>query len=267
MRGVTGLVLLATLLLAGCAREAPSFTIATTTSVDASGLMTHLAFEFRSQRGIEVNWLAVGSGRALRMAAAGDVDVAITHDPAAEKALAAGGRVTLQRPFARNDFVIVGPAADPAGVRAAASAAEAMARIHRQGAAFLSRSDESGTHAREMLLWKGAGIDPSSNGKYIRTGQPMGALLRSAGDQPGYALSDRATFERMRSALALEVLSAGDPALENVYTVTLMAPSRRKRDHAFALTFAEWLVSAEGQAAIASFRVDGRPLFQGVAGR
>jgi tungstate transport system substrate-binding protein len=267
MRSVTGQILLATLLLTGCARETPSFTIATTTSVDASGLMAHLAFEFKSQRGIEVQWLSVGSGRALRMAADGDVDLAITHDPAAEKAVAAKGRVTLQRPFARNDFVIVGPPADPAGVRAATTAAEAMARVHRSGQPFLSRSDESGTHAREMLLWKAAGIDPASNGRYLRTGQPMGALLRSAGDQQGYALSDRATFERMRSALALEVLSAGDAALENIYTVTLMAPSQRKRDHAFALTFAEWLVSKDGQAAIASFRVDGRPLFQGVLGR
>lgn len=237
--------------------------IGTTTSVADSGLLQHLAAAFEKEEGITLRWHSVGSGRALRMAEAGEVDLAITHDPDAERRILATGAVESQRKFMRNDFVIVGPPANPARIAATDKALDAMRKIATSQARFCSRGDESGTHAREKKLWKEAGVDPVANPSYLVMGQPMGALLRAADQQDAYALADLATFESLQQVIALDVLCSGDPALENVYVVTVM---KRRGMSGDASRFADWLTSDDGRLQISAFRPKGRPLFHPIRG-
>lgn len=213
--------------------------------------------EFKKKTGITLNAFVVGSGRALRMASEGKVDLTITHDPVAERAFLIRYRPELYRQFMWNDFVVAGPAADPARVSAAHSAAEAFHRIHRSTSPFLSRNDESGTHAKERSLWRAAGVSPESNPHYMPMGQAMAQLLRSADELQGYALSDRATYDGLAPTLRLEILYAGDPTLRNLYAVTLM---RRPNSEEYrnARTFVDWLLSADGRRLVESFEIAGR---------
>jgi len=238
-----------------------NFVLATTTSVQDSGLLTHLRDAFKKETGIEIHPVAVGSGKALRLAADGQAEATITHDPEAERAFVAAGQARFSRPFMWNDFVLVGLASDPAAVRASRSAVDAFHRIDRAQAPFASRSDQSGTHRREMQLWASSGIDPNRNPSYRKLGQPMGALLRSAGDLGAYALTDRATFENLAPAIHLEVLFEGDPALRNVYTISLVRRTALEPEDRNAQAFADWLLSPRGQQAIESFRVRGKQQF------
>lgn len=238
-----------------------SFTLATTTSVTDSGLLAHLQTALQRDTKILIHPIAVGSGKALQMAARKEVEATITHDPDAERAFVSDGHARLSRPFMWNAFVIVGPHADSAGVRGSQSAAEALARIHRTGSRFCSRNDQSGTHRRELQIWKSAGLDPERNPGYLKTGQPMGALLRAADDIGGYALTDRATFENLASAIHLEVLFEGDPVLRNVYTISLVRRETLEAEDRNAQTFADWLLSARGRKAIESFQVKGKQQF------
>ena len=258
-------VLAVALVSSGCARRpeppAEPLVIGTTTSLADSGLLQHLAASFERDSGIPLRWHSVGSGRALKMAESGEVPLAITHDPDAERRVAASGRVALQRPVMRNDFVIVGPDENPAGLRAGETAVEALRKIASSRVKFCSRGDGSGTHARETRLWKAARVEPRDSPGYVVMGQPMGALLRSADEMSAYALTDRATFESMAGALDLSILCEGDPALENVYVVTVMKDRHSQQS---AMRFAEWLASRDGRRAIDSFRPNGRPLFQAV---
>lgn len=262
--------LVGAVLLAGCGSSGPavgpsaerSLILATTTSTQDSGLLEELLPAFTRDTGWQVKTLAVGSGQALELGRRGEADVLLVHSPAAEEKFVAEGTAGSRRLVMHNDFVLVGPAADPAGIRGAPSV-EAMGRIAAAQVVFVSRGDESGTHAREKELWTKAGIKPAG-GWYQSTGQGMGATLRVASEKAGYTLCDRATYLAQRDSLQSEVLSEGDPSLLNVYHViemTQRAGDRVQPDGAAA--FASWITSPPAQQLINQFGQAefGRPLF------
>src|SRR6202140_3260899 len=220
---------MALLLLATCSREpkAKSFILATTTSIQGSGVLPVLLVEFKRDTGIDIHPLVVGSGQALRLSEQHEADVTITHDPAAERRFVRVNGAKLYQQFMWNDFVIVGPANDPADIADATSAADAFARIARTQSRFTSRSDQSGTNTKELAVWKAAGVSPDQNPAYRKMGQSMTALLRSSSEMRAYTLSDRATFEQLAGELQLKLLFAGDPFLRNLYGVILPRSSSR----------------------------------------
>lgn len=259
---VIGLVL-SFALAAACEQGADELILATTTSTQDSGLLDELVPLFERQTGYDVKTIAVGSGAALRLGEEGEVDVILAHSPEAEEAFVAAGHGVNRRLVMHNDFVIVGPADDPAGLRGLEDAAEAMGRIAASESPFLSRGDESGTHAKELEMWGSAGLMPSG-GWYQETGTGMGQTLLVASDKQGYTLSDRATYLTLRESLALDVLVEGDPALFNVYHV--MQVNREKSDRVnaeAAAAFVAFITSPEVQETIGHFGVDrfGQPLF------
>jgi tungstate transport system substrate-binding protein len=239
-----------------CTRTHESVDIATTTSLDGSGLLQQLRTQFKADTGIELNAFVVGSGQAMQMARRGVVDLIITHDPVGERQFVLTQHPLIYRQFMWNDFIIVGPRNDPASVHSARSAAEAFRRIHDAQARFCSRNDQSGTHVKEMALWQAAGISPTSNPNYLPLGQPMAHLLRSCDELQAYTLSDRATFDQLSNGLNLVIEYQGDPALRNVYAVTLM-----RRRNANAEEFAQWLLSERGRHVVESFTIHGRREF------
>lgn len=265
------LALLVALVLAGCA-AAPSaersLVLATTTSTQDSGLLDELLPVFTADTGWEVKAVAIGSGAAIEMGRRGEADVLLVHSPAAEEEFVAEGTAGQRRLVMHNDFVLLGPAADPAGIRGAGSV-EAVSRVAAAQAVFVSRGDDSGTNAKEDALWSAAAVTPGGDW-YQESGQGMGATLRVASELGGYTLSDRATFLAQRDTLALEVLSEGDPGLLNVYHViemTTRAGDRVQPDGAAA--FADWIVSAPAQEMIGGFGTAefGQPLFTPDAGK
>jgi tungstate transport system substrate-binding protein len=249
---------------AGCSRSAPpSATLATTTSTQDSGLLDVLVPMFRAQSGIEIKVIAVGTGQALELGRRGDADVLLVHDPAAEQRFVDEGFGIERRPVMGNDFVLVGPPTDPAGVKGQTSAAEAFSRVARAEAPFVSRGDESGTHAREKAVWRQAGIEPQGDW-YVRAGAGMGQVLRMADERRAYTLSDRGTFLAQRQGLDLAVLCAGDPLLVNQYSVILVNPEKHPHVQSEAARkFADFLLAPQTQQAIADFDKDrfGEPLF------
>ena len=255
----------AALLSSGCSggQSSPTLTLATTTSMQDSGLLDMLLPLFREQTGIEVKVVAVGTGQALELGRRGDADVLLVHDPDAEQQFMAEGYGASRHPVVWNDFVLVGPAADPAGVNGATSAAEAFRRVAAKQAAFVSRGDESGRHAKEKATWRRAGIEPRGDW-YVRAGAGMGQVLRMASEKRAYTLSDRGTFLAQREGLDLAVLFEGDPSLVNQYSVILISVEKHPHvHHEAARKFADFLLSAEGQKAIAEFGKArfGQPLF------
>jgi tungstate transport system substrate-binding protein len=247
---------------AGCAGSAPHLRLATTTSVDNSGLLQAILPSFRQETGIDVQVLAVGSGRALQLLRRADADVALTHDPLTEAALLKEMPAAGYRKIMFNDFVVVGPALDEASVRQSASAADAMRRIATSTAFFVSRGDESGTHARERQLWQKAGVKASAD-RLLETGQSMAATLRMASERHAYTLTDRATFTQLAHALAVQPLFEHDPDLLNTYAV--IVPNVAERG--LAMQFMTWLSDGGGRARIASFTIDGtRPFIIWPAG-
>ena len=242
--------------------------MATTTSTRDTGLLDRLVPAFEKDSSCTVKTVAVGSGQALDLGARGQADVLLVHSPAAEQAFVAEGTAGQRRLVMHNDFVLVGPANDPAKVRGLDST-RAVAQIASAQALFVSRGDDSGTDAREKDLWEQAGITPAGSW-YQATGQGMGATLRVASEKAGYTLSDRATYLAQRDTLALDVLSEGDPGLLNVYHViemTTKAGERVQPDGAQA--FADWIVSPPAQQQIGSFGQAefGQPLFIPDAGK
>ena len=234
--------------------------LATTTSVHDSGLLDELIPLFRERTGIAVRVVAVGSGAALRMGADGNADVLVTHAPEAEKTLVDQGVLVGRHPFMQNYFVIAGPPEDPAGVREAASAVDAIRRIATAKVAFVSRGDDSGTHRRELALLRAAGTDPEARWEgFVRTGSGMGLSLQVAGERRAYVLSDTGTFRAFRDRIGLAQLSGPEPALRNVYSVMRPNPDRFA-PHTLrvegAKRFSDFLLSPEIQARIAAFGPD-----------
>jgi tungstate transport system substrate-binding protein len=218
---------------------------------------------FRGETGIEVKVVAVGTGQALQLGRRGDVDVLLVHDPEAEERFMAEGYGASRQAVMANDFVVVGPAADPAGVKGIKSAAEAFTRIAGHSAPFVSRGDESGTHQKERAVWKQAGIAPQGDW-YIRAGAGMGPVLRLADQKRAYTLADRGTFLALSSGLDLAVLSEGDPLMRNPYHVIVVSSEKHPHVHTRAARrFVEFLTSAPVQEAIGTFGKDrfGQPLF------
>lgn len=241
--------------------------VATTTSLYDTGLLDSLQPLFERRTGYVLRVVAVGSGQALRMGERGDADVILSHSPRAEEALVAAGHAVRRRLVAANYFTIVGPPEDPAGVRRAASAAEALLRVARSGAVFVSRGDSSGTHQRELALWPSTGR-PRWRG-YVETGQGMAATLLIASERRGYTLADRSTYGALRRRLDLAVLRDNEPALLNVYHVIELNASGRPRLNAPGGTaFADFLVGPEVQGLLRTFGRSrfGVPLFEPARG-
>jgi tungstate transport system substrate-binding protein len=240
--------------------------LATTTSVDATGLLGALADAFEKESGIALKWIAVGTGAALKQAREGNADVVIAHARKLEDEFLREGFGVDRRVIARNHFAIVGPSDDPARVFSAASAAEAFGRVKSARAPFVSRGDNSGTHARELDLWALAGGKPDV--AYLETGQGMAETLRVAAERRGYTLTDTATFHGLRRLSGLRTLFENGPELENVYAVIAVDPARvPSARYAEAMAFIAFLTSPRGQRLIGEFKgKGGRPLFEPLAG-
>jgi tungstate transport system substrate-binding protein len=265
---------LAVLLLAGCGGAAPaagpsaerSLILATTTSTQDSGLLDDLLPLFTADTGWVAKPIAVGSGQAIEMGRRGEADVLLVHSPAAEEAFVAEGSAGRRLLVMHNDFVLLGPESDPAGVRGL-PVTDAMARIASSGAGFVSRGDDSGTHAREKTLWEAAAVTPGGDW-YQQTGQGMGATLRVAAERGGYTLADRATY--LSQPDGLSVLVEGDPGLLNVYHVIEMTTRAGDRvQPEAAAVFADWITGPAAQQRIGEFgRAEyGQPLFVPDAGK
>jgi tungstate transport system substrate-binding protein len=251
------------LLVAAPCQAAPQETIvlASTTSLQDSGLLTHILPQFTAATGIEVHVIAQGTGQALATAARGDADLVLVHDPDAEAAFMAAGHGITRTEIAWNDFIIVGPVADPAHVEGVANVADAFKAIAAAGAAFVSRGDKSGTDAAEKRLWRAAGITPSGNW-YRDIGGGMGAALNAATAMAAYTLSDRGTWLSYGNKAGMKIMLQGDRRLLNRYDVILLNPLlHQQAKQAPAQHLASWLASPEGQTAIANYTVNGQKLF------
>ncbi len=239
-------------------------TVASTTSTENSGLFRHILPQFEEKTGIGVRVVALGTGQALDVGRRGDADVVFVHDRAAEEKFVAEGFGLDRRDVMYNDFVLVGPRSDPAGVAGMKDITSAFRAIHGTHAPFVSRGDRSGTHAAELRLWQAAGVDVGgTEGSWYReTGAGMGASLNTAAAMDAYLLSDRGTWVAFRNRGNLAILVEGDDRLFNQYGVMMVNPKRHpqvKRTEAQA--FMDWLVSPDGQAAIGAYRIDGEQLF------
>lgn len=244
-----------------------SLMLATTTSVDATGLLDVLADAFKERTGTTLKWIAVGTGAALKQARDGNADVVIVHAKTLEDEFVRQGFGTNRRVFARNFFMIAGPDGDPAGAAGATSVKDAMAKIKAAGAAFVSRGDNSGTHVRELELWALAGGKPDR--EYLETGQGMAQTLRVAAEKLAYTLTDTATFYGITGLRGLRPVFENAPELENIYSVIAVnpfkIPSSRYEE---AMSFIAFLTSPEGQKLIGEFQGKAsRLLFEPLAGQ
>jgi len=235
--------------------------MSTTTSTENSGLLEVLLPPFEEATGIRVDVIAVGTGKALKLGENGDVDAVFVHSRPAEDRFVADGFGVGRRDVMHNDFVLIGPASDPAGVRASGDAAHGLRRIMDTQAPFVSRGDDSGTHKKERALWRAAGRDPAGNW-YLEAGQGMGAVLLIAAEKQAYTLADRGTYLAMRGKVDLPVLLEGDPALFNPYGIIAVNPARHPHvRHDLARKLIEFITGPRGQGIIAGFRIDGQALF------
>ncbi len=244
--------------------------LATTTSTQDSGLLDALVPMFEDETGYSVKTIAVGSGQAIEQASRGDADVVLVHSPAAEQKMIEAGDGIERALVMHNDFIIVGPESDPAALAAAASINDAMTAIATTGAPFISRGDDSGTHALEKKLWAAAAIDVAGQTGYEESGQGMGATLQIANQKNAYTISDRGTFLSRQDNLDLVVSYEGDPGLLNVYHVIVVNPEKHGDVNADgARAFAAFITRADIQALIGDFGVDefGEPLFFPDAGK
>jgi tungstate transport system substrate-binding protein len=279
-RFLTFLFLLSSLILPSCRSNAPqpahvtagtaTLILATTTSTQDSGLLDVLIPLFEQQTGCSVKVIAIGTGQALKMGEEGNADVLLIHAPSSEKTFMAGGFGKDRALVMHNDFIIVGPASDPAGIKGMVTATDALKAIAATGAAFVSRGDDSGTHKMELTLWQNAGIDPASVSGRIESGQGMGATLTIASEKSAYTLSDRATYLANQGNLQLEILVQGDPPLLNFYHVITVNPEKwPKVNYEGALAFLNFLIDPATQEVIGTFGVEqyGQPLFVPDAGK
>jgi tungstate transport system substrate-binding protein len=257
--------LIAGLVLALCtsAATAEEMRLAVTTSFDNSGLAEVLLPAIKEDLGLDVRLLVVGTGQALRLGEAGDVDAVLVHSKAAEEAFVAAGHATHRREIMYNDFVLVGPAADPAAIADAASATEAMQRIAAASAPFVSRGDDSGTHKAEVGIWESAGLAPADFGDWYRAvGAGMGAALNTAAGMDAYILSDRASWLNFGNPQNLALLYSGDPALFNQYAILPVNPDKNDSiRNDLAMQLEDWLTSPRAEALISGYQINGQSLF------
>ena len=259
----TKTIALTGLLLSICftANAAEVIRLATTTSTYHSGLLDFLLPEFKKDTGYDVQVLAAGTGKALKMGENGDVDVVMTHAPNAEATFVDKGFGVLPRALMYNDFVLVGPQSDPANIKGSKSVTQALSKVADMDQTFISRGDDSGTHKKERLLWEAAGVQPTFSG-YKAVGQGMGPTLTIANELQGYALTDRGTWLAYQSKLDMAVLIEGDDRLFNPYQVILINPTRYPDlNYQGAKKFSDWLVNEKAQHLIDNFKVSGQQLF------
>lgn len=246
------------------ARASTILTLVSTTSTQDSGLLRDLLPRFQAETGIQARAISLGTGQALEVARRGDVDLVLVHAKSEEEAFVAQGYGLWRRPVMYNDFVIVGPGSDPAGIAGLQDAGAAFDRIRASGHVFVSRGDRSGTHLMELEIWRSLGVnaDALPRTQYRPIGQGQGAALAVAGELNAYLLVDRGTWISFRNRRELVLLVAGGPALRNQYGVIPVHPTRhphiRIRE---ALAFADWITGKNGQQAISDFRIDGQQLF------
>jgi tungstate transport system substrate-binding protein len=269
------LVIIVTVILAGCSEsESPrqinnEIILATTTSTQDSGLLDFLLPLFQEDTGFVVKTIAVGTGKALKMAEEGNADVLLVHAPAAEKELLNKGFGINRTLVMHNDFIIVGPKDDPAGINGIQSPLEALKMINNTAATFASRGDDSGTHKKEMLYWNDLGITPTGSW-YLESGQGMAATLRIASEKSGYTITDRATYLANLHILDLAIHVQGDPSLLNIYHVIEVNPQEWPVvNHIGAQAFSSFLVADDTQELIGNYGIEqyGQPLFFPDAGK
>lgn len=257
---------LAALLLASPVLAADeTLMMATTTSTQDTGLLEYLEPYFKKDTGITLKWVSVGTGKALELAKNCDAEVLLVHAPAAEKKFVEDGHAIDRRQIMYNDFVLIGPKDDPAGLKGK-NVAEAFKTMSDKGAVFISRGDESGTHKAEQKLWKDAGADPAANKNYVSAGSGMMATIRMSAEKKGYALTDRGTWIKFANQEGannpLDIIVEGDAPLRNQYSVLTVNPAQcPKVKKEMALKFEDWWVSPETQKLIDDFRVEGKQLF------
>ncbi len=255
-------ILAITLALCPAAVAAERLRLSTTTSTENSGLLKVLLPPFEEKCGCKVDVIAVGTGKALKLGEAGDVDVVLVHARKAEDKFVADGFGVNRKDVMYNDFVLLGPAADPAGVKGAKSAAEALAKIAEKQAPFISRSDESGTHQKEKELWQAAGVKPAG-AWYVEAGQGMGEVIIMATQKQGYTLADRGTYNAFKKDKTdLKIVFAGEKGLFNPYGVIAVNPQKFPHvKYDLALKFIDYITGPEGQKIVADYKVDGEPIF------
>jgi tungstate transport system substrate-binding protein len=244
--------------------------LATTTSTQDSGLLDVLLPIFEKTTGYFVKTIAVGSGQAMAMGQKGEADVLLVHSPEAEKKFMADGYGVNRRLVMHNDYIIVGPKTDPAGINGSKSSVEAFRKIASANAVFMSRGDNSGTHAKEKAIWKAAGINPEGQKWYQQTGLGMGQTLNVAAEKKTYTLADRGTYLALKKNLGLDILVEGDAVLLNIYHVIEVNPAKWPKVHSGgAKAFADFMVSRQTQDIIREFGVEkyGSPLFFPDAGK
>lgn len=262
LKSIFSLALAATLVTAMPATAEEIIKLATTTSTENSGLLKNLLPKFEAETGYKVQVIATGTGKALKLARQGDVDVVMTHAPGAEAKFVNEGFGILPRGIMENDFVILGPKNDPAKIRGSKTAEEAFAKIAKSGATFISRGDNSGTNMKELIIWKNADIALTFNG-YKAVGQGMGKTLLMASELQGYTLSDRGTFVAYKAKLDLAIDYDGGKALANPYQIVLINPEKYPElNHKGARAFSDWLIGAEAQGMINGYKVQGEQLFK-----
>ncbi len=274
---LTGIVLAAAALViaagfttAEAAKVQKAVILATTTSTQDSGLLDVLIPMFEKKTGYFVKTIAVGSGQAMAMGAKGEADVLLVHSPAAEKKFMADGNGVERRIVMHNDFIIVGPPSDPAMIKGSKKATDAFKKIAASGSIFMSRGDKSGTHVKEMDIWKAGGVKYEGEKWYQQTGLGMGQTLAVAAEKKTYTLADRGTYLALKKGLGLDILVEGDGILLNVYHVIEVNPKKwPKANFAGGKAFADFMVSKEAQAVIKTFGVEkfGSPLFFPDAGK
>jgi tungstate transport system substrate-binding protein len=261
------LLLLASLIPAGFAgAQEKVLLMATTTSTEDTGLLNVIAPEFKKATGIDLRWTATGTGKALKLGESCDVDVLMVHAPDAEKKFVADGFGINRKEIMYNDYVIIGPAADPAGTKGK-SVKDALQAIQTKKATFVSRGDKSGTHMMELDLWKVSGAAvPEKEAWYAQAGQGMMATITIAAEKNGYTLADRGTYIKYENNLGgnppLKILVEGDQTLLNQYSVIAVNPAKcQKAQVELATKFSNWIAGPEGQKLIKEFKVMGKPLF------
>jgi tungstate transport system substrate-binding protein len=266
LKRIISVLFLLALLLSACVPKSANSTLilATTTSTQDSGLLEVLIPLFEAESGYKVQTVAAGSGEAMKMGEEGNADVLLVHAPSSEVAFMDAGNGRDRFLVMHNDYVIVGPSTDPANIKSMTVTVDAFRAIYESGAQFVTRGDDSGTHKKELALWKSAALDPAGRAWYLETGQGMGASLTVASEKGAYILTDRATFLANKPNLQLEILVEGEKSLLNVYHVITVNPDKwPKANYEGALAFANFMIDPATQAVIARFGTDkyGEPLF------